>query len=44
MMTNIVGVPPEPENLPLDSRVQVEFEPRGDQALPVFRMTGRDRV
>ena len=25
MLTNIVGVPPEPEHLPLDGRVQVEF-------------------
>jgi len=40
LLTNIVGVPPEPEYLPLDGRVQVEFQPRGDQALPVFRMTG----
>jgi hypothetical protein len=38
MLTNIVGVDPEPENLPLDGRVRVEFEPRGDQALPVFRL------
>jgi acetyl-CoA acetyltransferase/uncharacterized OB-fold protein len=40
MLTNIVGVPPEPGQLPLDARVQVEFQPRGDQALPVFRLTG----
>ena len=40
MLTNIVGVPPAPEYLPLNGRVQVEFQPRGDQALPVFRMTG----
>jgi hypothetical protein len=40
MLTNIVGVTPEPGNLPLDSRVQVEFEARGDQALPVFRLVG----
>ena len=40
MLTNIVGVPPEPGYLPLDGRVQVDFEPRGDQALPVFRMAG----
>jgi hypothetical protein len=39
MLTNIVGVPPGPEHLPLDGRVQVEFQPRGDQALPVFRMS-----
>jgi uncharacterized protein len=38
MMTNIVGVAPEPENLPLDARVRVDFEPRGEQALPVFRL------
>jgi uncharacterized protein len=38
MLTNIVGVPADPEHLPLDGRVQVEFEQRGDQALPVFRM------
>ena len=38
MLTNIVGVAPEPENLPLDARVRVEFEPRGEQALPVFRL------
>jgi uncharacterized protein len=40
MMSNIVGVAAEPENLPLDARVQVDFEPRGDQALPVFRISG----
>ena len=40
MMTNIVGVSPEPGNLPLDSRVRVDFEPRGDQALPVFGLAG----
>ena len=40
MMSNIVGVAPEPENLPLDAPVQVDFEPRGEQALPVFRITG----
>lgn len=41
MLTNIIGVAPEPENLPLDSRVRVDFEPRGDQALPVFRLVGQ---
>ena len=41
MMTSIVGVAPEPENLPLDARVRVEFEPRGEQALPVFRLEGQ---
>jgi uncharacterized OB-fold protein len=38
MLTNIVGVPPEPANLPLDAAVTVDFEPRGDVALPVFRL------
>lgn len=41
MLTNIVGVDPEPPNLPLDGRVRVEFEPRGGQALPVFRLDGQ---
>jgi uncharacterized protein len=41
MLSNIVGVEPAPENLPLDSRVRVEFEPRGQQALPVFRLEGQ---
>ena len=40
MMTNIVGIPPEPGNLLLDSRVRVDFEPCGDQALPVFCLDG----
>lgn len=39
MMTTIVGVTPEPGSLPLDGRVHVEFEPRGEQALPVFRFS-----
>jgi hypothetical protein len=42
MLTNIVGVEPEPENLPLDGRVRVVFERRGGQALPVFRLDGLD--
>jgi uncharacterized OB-fold protein len=41
LMTSIAGVRPEPENLPLDSRVRVSFEPRGGQALPVFRLDGQ---
>ncbi|WP_243062218.1 Zn-ribbon domain-containing OB-fold protein [Humibacter sp. RRB41] len=36
LMTNVVGIEPVPENLPLGLRVQVAFEPRGDQFLPVF--------
>ncbi|WP_432842303.1 Zn-ribbon domain-containing OB-fold protein [Dactylosporangium sp. CA-092794] len=38
MMTNIVGVDPDPDLLALDARVTVDFEPRGDQAVPVFRL------
>lgn len=38
MLTNIVGTEPEPENLALDAALTVEFEPRGSQALPVFRL------
>lgn len=36
LMSNIVGVEPRPENLPLGLRLRVQFEPRGDQMLPVF--------
>lgn len=37
MMSNLVGVDPTPESLPLDMRLEVVFAPRGDQVLPVFR-------
>ena len=37
LLTNIVGVEPEPESLPLDLRVEVAFETVGETALPVFR-------
>jgi uncharacterized protein len=40
MLTNIVGSASAARALPLGSRVRVEFEPRGDQALPVFRLDG----
>ncbi len=40
MMTNIVGVDADPDLLPLDARLTVEFEVRGDQAIPVFRLEG----
>ncbi|GAA4173527.1 Zn-ribbon domain-containing OB-fold protein [Gryllotalpicola koreensis] len=36
MMSNIVGVEPVPEKLPLGLRLRVTFEPRGDQFLPLF--------
>lgn len=38
MLTNIIGSKPDPNFLPLDSPVHVEFERRGEQALPVFRL------
>ncbi len=37
LLTNLRGVSPEPENLPLDMLLEVAFEPRGDQVLPVFK-------
>ena len=38
LLTNIVGVQPDSELLHLDAPVHVEFEPRGDQAIPAFRL------
>lgn len=38
LLTNIVGVEPDPERLPLDSPLTVDFKPRGEQVLPVFRI------
>ncbi|MEO3796394.1 Zn-ribbon domain-containing OB-fold protein [Nonomuraea sp. B10E15] len=36
MMSNIVGVPSTPENLPLDMELRVVFEQRGDVHVPLF--------
>jgi len=36
MMANIVGVENTPENLVLDMPLQVQFEARGEQQVPVF--------
>jgi hypothetical protein len=36
MMSNIVGVEPEPANLALDMPLQVTFEQRGEYAIPMF--------
>lgn len=41
MMTNLVGVAPEPDRLELDSELEVQFERRGEGAVPVFRMANR---
>lgn len=40
MMTNVVGVDNTPENLVLDMDLEVDFEPRGAQLVPVFRPAG----
>jgi uncharacterized OB-fold protein len=37
MMTNIVGVDNTPDALQLDMDLEVAFEARGDQQVPVFR-------
>jgi hypothetical protein len=37
MMTNLVEVDDTPEALVLDMALEVTFEPRGDQHVPVFR-------
>lgn len=36
MMANIVGVPNTPEELELDMPLEVRFEARGEQMVPVF--------
>ena len=36
LCTNVVGVEPDPENLPLGMALAVKFEPRGEVYLPVF--------
>jgi uncharacterized OB-fold protein len=40
LMSSIRGVPQTPEALELDMPLVVDFEPRGDQVLPVFRPVG----
>jgi uncharacterized OB-fold protein len=40
MMTNIVGVPNTPDNLELDMPLEVRFEARGEQMVPVFTPAG----
>jgi uncharacterized protein len=41
MLSNIIGVAPDPEALVLDMPLDVDFEPRGDLAVPVFRPAER---
>jgi hypothetical protein len=38
MMTNIVGVEPVPENLPIGAPVRVAFRQRGAMTLPIFEL------
>ena len=40
LLTNLVGVEPDPAALPLDLRVEVTFAPVGEAALPMFRPSG----
>lgn len=37
MLTNILGVAPHPDQLPLGMKLKVDYVARGDQWLPVFR-------
>jgi len=41
LLTNIVGVAPEPERLPLDLELEVTFEVFDNVALPMFRPRSR---
>jgi uncharacterized OB-fold protein len=41
LTTNIVGVEPDPAQLPLDLELTVEFAARGDMMVPVFRPGSR---
>ncbi|GAB2932917.1 Zn-ribbon domain-containing OB-fold protein [Nonomuraea fastidiosa] len=43
MMTNIVGVPNDPEHLELDMELRVVFERRGDVTVPLFEPAGGAR-
>jgi uncharacterized OB-fold protein len=37
MMSNVIGVAPDPSALPIDLPLEVDFDPRGEQLVPVFR-------
>lgn len=43
MMTNLVGVAADPDALPLDLPLRVDFQHRGDLRVPVFRPAGEAR-
>ncbi len=40
MMSKLVGLPPDSTALPADMRLEVVFEPRGDEMLPAFKRAG----
>jgi len=40
MMSNLVGVAPDPAVLTIDMPLEVVFETRGDVVLPMFRPAG----
>lgn len=42
MMSNVVGVEQTPEALVLDMALEVDFEPREDMFVPVFRPAGSE--
>jgi uncharacterized OB-fold protein len=44
LMTNIVGIEPVPEALPLDLALEVVFEPRGAWKVPCFAPVGWQRA
>ncbi|MHC0504769.1 Zn-ribbon domain-containing OB-fold protein [Achromobacter aegrifaciens] len=39
MLSNLVGVPADPQALPLDMPLEIVFETRGEEVLPLFRPT-----
>jgi uncharacterized protein len=43
MMTNIVGCKAEPDSLPIDAEVRVDFEHRDRYSVPVFRLIEADQ-
>ena len=42
MMTNVVGIPNTKDDLVLDMPLEVRFEDRGEQRVPVFAPAGAD--
>lgn len=40
LLGNLVGVPADPDHLPLDLPLEIDFAARGDQLVPVWRPVG----